>query len=171
MKLVGPAKESRTTEAKKRESKFLKPSPALCIPLSQVTFIPGTEGDAKKPGKYQPWPGRGASRALPLMVLLKQKWHEELPNEKMLRGQVSKQKWFQHSAQVLTWDMYRFLNYTGQNTKKPLQFSSVTQSCPTLCNPMKCSTPGLPVHHQLPEFTACLLRNYYAQTLLLSRSM
>ena len=33
------------------------------------------------------------------------------------------------------------------------KFSSVTQSCPTLCNPMNCSTPGLPVHHQLPEFT------------------
>ena len=32
-------------------------------------------------------------------------------------------------------------------------FSSVTQSCPTLCDPMDCSTPGLPVHHQLPEFT------------------
>ena len=34
----------------------------------------------------------------------------------------------------------------------PVQFSSVTQSCPTLCDPMNCSTPGLPVHHQLPEF-------------------
>ena len=34
-----------------------------------------------------------------------------------------------------------------------VQFSSVTQSCPTLCEPMNCSTPGLPVHHQLPEFT------------------
>ena len=33
------------------------------------------------------------------------------------------------------------------------QYSSVTQLCPTLCNPMNCSTPGLPVHHQLPEFT------------------
>ena len=32
-----------------------------------------------------------------------------------------------------------------------VQFSSVTQSCPTLCNPMDCSTPGLPAHHQLPE--------------------
>ena len=31
-------------------------------------------------------------------------------------------------------------------------FSSVAQSCPTLCYPMNCSTPGLPVHHQLPEF-------------------
>ena len=32
-------------------------------------------------------------------------------------------------------------------------FSSVTQSCPTLCDPMNCSTPGFPVHPQLPEFT------------------
>ena len=31
------------------------------------------------------------------------------------------------------------------------QFSSVTQSCLTLCDPMDCSTPGFPVHHQLPE--------------------
>ena len=34
-----------------------------------------------------------------------------------------------------------------------VQFSSVTQSCPTLCNPMNRSMPGLPVHHQLSEFT------------------
>ena len=34
-----------------------------------------------------------------------------------------------------------------------VQFSSVAQSCPTLCNPMNCSTPGLPVHHHLLEFT------------------
>ena len=33
------------------------------------------------------------------------------------------------------------------------QFSSVAQSCPTLCDPMNRSTPGPPVHHQLPEFT------------------
>ena len=34
-----------------------------------------------------------------------------------------------------------------------VQFSSVAQSCPTLCDPMNCNTPGLPVHHQLLEFT------------------
>ena len=34
-----------------------------------------------------------------------------------------------------------------------VQFSSVTQSFPILCDPMNCSTPGLPVHHQFPEFT------------------
>ena len=34
-----------------------------------------------------------------------------------------------------------------------VQFSSVAQSCLTLCDPMDCSTPGLPAHHQVPEFT------------------
>ena len=37
--------------------------------------------------------------------------------------------------------------------QKSDQIRSVAQSCPTLCNPMNRSTPGLPVHHQLPEFT------------------
>ena len=35
----------------------------------------------------------------------------------------------------------------------PVQFSSVSQSCPILFDPMNCSTPGFPVHHQLLEFT------------------
>ena len=34
-----------------------------------------------------------------------------------------------------------------------VQFSSIAQSCPTLCDPMNCSTPSLPVYHQLPKFT------------------
>ena len=38
-------------------------------------------------------------------------------------------------------------------SKSQTQFSSVTQSCPTLCDPMDCRTPGLPVYQQLPEFT------------------
>ena len=37
--------------------------------------------------------------------------------------------------------------------KESDQIRSVAQSCPTLCDPMNRSTPGLPVHHQLPEFT------------------
>ena len=40
-----------------------------------------------------------------------------------------------------------------QIPNKMVQFSSVAQLCPTLSDPMNCSTPGLPVHHQLPEFT------------------
>ena len=41
----------------------------------------------------------------------------------------------------------------GKSNISSVQFSSVAQSCPTLCNPKNCSTPGLPVHHHLPEFT------------------
>ena len=46
--------------------------------------------------------------------------------------------------------------YDGMYLPVSIQFSSVqstAQSCPTLCDPMNRSTPGLPVHHQLPEFT------------------
>ena len=46
-------------------------------------------------------------------------------------------------------DRYKLANLSG----KQFQFSSVAQSCPTLCDPMNLSTPGLPVHHHLPEFT------------------
>ena len=42
---------------------------------------------------------------------------------------------------------------SGINTLHDYQFSSVTQSWLTLFDPMDCSTPGLPVHHQVPEFT------------------
>ena len=46
------------------------------------------------------------------------------------------------------------MNGTGVvNWSGSVQFSSVAQSCPTLCDPMNSSKPGLPVHHQLPEFT------------------
>ena len=49
----------------------------------------------------------------------------------------------------------KFFNFlsTYQYFLISVQFSLVTQSWPTLCDPMNCSTPGLPVHHQLPEFT------------------
>ena len=46
----------------------------------------------------------------------------------------------------------------SKNSFVKVQFSSVAQSCPTLCDPMNRSTPGLPVHHQLPEFTQTHVR-------------
>ena len=51
--------------------------------------------------------------------------------------------------EVLLWHYLKVKRFSFSS----VQFSSVAQSCPTLCNPMKCSMPGLPVHHQLPEFT------------------
>ena len=55
---------------------------------------------------------------------------------------------------ILTLYLKTLLNSNYNNLSgNALQFSSVAQSCPTLCDPMDCSTPGFPVHHQLPEFT------------------
>ena len=48
---------------------------------------------------------------------------------------------------------YIHVNYDYVITYSSVQFSSVVQSCPTLCDPMNRSTPGLPVHHHLQEFT------------------
>ena len=42
------------------------------------------------------------------------------------------------------------------------QIRSAAQSCPTLCDPMNCSTPGLPVHHQLPEYGQIKQGNYHS---------
>ena len=59
-------------------------------------------------------------------------------------------------ANLLKW-FYSYSLYQKKITSPSLalvvQFSSVAQSCPTLCNPMNRSMPGLPVYHQLPEFT------------------
>ena len=46
---------------------------------------------------------------------------------------------------------------TASSLISSVQFSSVAQSCLTLCDPMDCSMPGLPAHHQLPEFTQTLV--------------
>ena len=66
-----------------------------------------------------------------------------------------------HVRQAGTWDTLLQCLQLGtpllqqQHTKKlgSVQFSSVTQSGPTLHSLMNCGIPGLPVHHQLPEFT------------------
>ena len=49
--------------------------------------------------------------------------------------------------------MVRQLEWNTCRSSLSVQFSSVAQSCPTLCDPINCSMPGLPVHHQLPEST------------------
>ena len=51
-------------------------------------------------------------------------------------------------ARVLEWGAIAF-----SESLHSVPFSSVAQSCLTLCNPMNCGMPGLPVHHHLPEFT------------------
>ena len=61
--------------------------------------------------------------------------------------------WWECKLIQSLWEtVQRFLKKLGINLPS-VQFSSVAQSCPTLCDPMNRSMPGLPVHHQLPEFT------------------
>ena len=57
---------------------------------------------------------------------------------------------FEHSFKVV-FCFFFFLNCS--DSPQSVQFSPVAQLCPTLCNPMDCSTPRFPVHHQLPEIT------------------
>ena len=81
-------------------------------------------------------------------------WSSSTPRSLILIFTISsKKEWFQ-SCSVFYDDIVIFSS-DRQSTFYMLsfQFSSVTQSCLTLCNPMNCSTPGLPVHHQLPECT------------------
>ena len=59
-----------------------------------------------------------------------------------------------HIGFNIYYDGLNSLNYTS------VQFSSVAQSSMTLCDPMNRSTPGLPVHHQLPEFTQTHVQVY-----------
>ena len=62
-----------------------------------------------------------------------------------------------HTSQFTTGKILLFVSTIHslwlQQELRSDQIRSVAQSCLTLCDPMNCSTPGLPVHHQLPEFT------------------
>ena len=78
------------------------------------------------------------------------KWYsKKLRNKKIAIKQTiqlkSRQKYPKRYCQIRMWKDTPIISYA-------VQFSSVAQSCPTLCDPMNRSTLGLPVHHQLPEF-------------------
>ena len=54
---------------------------------------------------------------------------------------------------IVLWKLLHCCLFLAYCHIRSVQFSSFAQSCPALCNPMNCSTPGLPDHHQLPQFT------------------
>ena len=87
---------------------------------------------------------------IPILQMRKQKPGEvkelnpSYPPSKQLNCNVNSNLWHQSSDP---------LTLKGLNYKLSVQFSSVAQSCPTVCDPMNHSMPGLPVHHQLPKST------------------
>ena len=96
-----------------------------------------------------PWPVRGVSlwREISLFLILRKPLipHETLSSWLSLTL-ITSQRPFPNATTV---GVRRF----NEGIFSSVQFSSVAQSCPTLCDPMNCSMPGFPVHHQLPEFT------------------
>ena len=58
-----------------------------------------------------------------------------------------------NEVHITTWMSLENIMLSERSQTHKYQFSSVTQSCPTLCDPMNRNMPGLPVHHQLPEST------------------
>ena len=91
-------------------------------------------------------------------------WTEEPGGLQSIGSQRSGHDWVTntHTYKITgNWDAGLFPSFNikesmsmlNMPSKLSVQFSSVAQSCPILCDPMNRSTPGLPVHHQLPEFT------------------
>ena len=68
--------------------------------------------------------------------------------------EIRRMTWWETICREVVW-MQVSINFDHQEFWRfsSVQFSSVAESCPTLCDPMNRSMPGLPVHHQLPEFT------------------
>ena len=99
-----------------------------------------------------------------LPARLQQYVNQELPDVQAelgkgtrTRDQIANIHWIVGKAREFQKNIYfYFIDYT--KAFDCVQFSSATQSCPTLCEPMNRSTPGLPVHHQLPEFTQTHVR-------------
>ena len=60
--------------------------------------------------------------------------------------------WIMNNIRLVHWHLKMTSQIPGWQSQS-VQFCSDAQSCPTLCDPVNCSTPGLPVHHQLLEFT------------------
>ena len=68
------------------------------------------------------------------------------------QGCLAEKEMASHSS-TLAWKIPHTVEQITLRSRASVQFSSVVQSCLTLCDPMDCRLPGFPVHHQLPELT------------------
>ena len=129
----------------------------------RLVFIPiPKKGNAKDCSSYHPIALITHISKLMLKILqtrLQQYVNREIPDVQAglrkgrgTRDQIANICWIIKKAREFQKNVYFcFIDYA--KAFGCVQFSSVTQSYLTLCDPMTCRTPGLPVHHQLPEFT------------------
>ena len=103
------------------------------------------------------WPGNDTPRCAPNRNALETFTEKQVPVcsghyiNNTLKWKLPKCLWAEKWISKL-WYVHRMISRIPIGMSK-LEFSPVTQSCPTLCDPMDYSMTGLPVHHQLPEFT------------------
>ena len=78
-------------------------------------------------------------------------WREEAGGLQFMELQRDGHDWLLVSGKccLIKQVVFSFLSFYSIGILDSVQFSSVAQSCPTLCDPMNCSTPGLPVQHHL----------------------
>ena len=101
--------------------------------------VPRTARRSVSPKGYQPWIFIGRIVAEAEAPIL---WPPNMKSQLIGKDPGSGKDWRQKEKVSVS-----------QCVSHSVQFSSVTRSCPILCNPMNHSTPGLPIHHQLPEST------------------
>ena len=117
-----------------------------CLLMNDQSFqswlTPCNPMDCSLPGSFCPWDSSGKNTGVAVGCCA------------LLQGIFPTQGSNPHLLQLLhcRWILY-LLNQQGSPVACSVQFSSVAQLCPTLCDSMNRSTPGLPVHHQLLEFT------------------
>ena len=118
-----------------KESEVTQSCLTLCDPMEPTRLL-------------HPWDFPGKSTGvgchfLPQGIFLTQGSNPDLPHCRQTLYHLS----YQGSPHIIQ----ELQNKTFNVCMDSVQLSSVAQSCPTLCNPMDCSTPGFPVHHQLLE--------------------
>ena len=103
--------------------------------------------------------GTGLIHLVHVICIPKKDWASTLRNDIQNIPHLIKTNIPPHNSKIYigytyAWNTYYIDLILGHiKSLNKLHFTSVAQSCPTLCDPMNRSTPGLPVHHQRPEFT------------------
>ena len=127
---------------------LLPTSPDISSQSFSWTFLPSVQASL-------------VAQRLKCLPPMRETWVQSLGQEDPLEKEMATHSsiiawripWMEKPGRLQSTGSQRVGHNWATSPSPPVQFSSVAQSCPTLCDPMNRSTPSLPVHHQLPEFT------------------